>query len=139
DRRIERDGRVTNMKRTLGRSPVAFRALMECYALEQEVIPILGERRAQLFSHAISSQTDCLVCSTYFRRLLTERGEDPDHLALDDDDRTLIEFGRRLATDAHAIDDGLYARLAALPTPAQLVAATAFGALMLATNFLNIA
>src|SRR5881397_1929045 len=63
-------GRVTNMKRTLGHSPAAFRALMEWYALEREVVPFLGERRTQLFAHATSSQTDCLFCSTFFRRIL---------------------------------------------------------------------
>jgi len=65
-------GRVTNMKRTLARSPVALRALMTWYDLRDEVVPFLGERLMTLFAHAISAGTDCLVCSTFFRRLLID-------------------------------------------------------------------
>ena len=73
-------GRVTNMKRTLARSPVALRALMTWYDLRDEVVPFLGERATTLFAHAISAGTDCLVCSTFFRRLLIDSGEDPEAL-----------------------------------------------------------
>jgi alkylhydroperoxidase family enzyme len=137
DRQIEAHGRVTNMKRTLGRSPVAFRALMEWYALEQEVVPFLGERRTRLFSHAISSQTDCLICSTYFRRISIEKGEDPDHPRLDDDDRTILEYARQLARDPHQVSDDLFARLERMLSPDQIVTLTAFGGLMIATNVFN--
>jgi hypothetical protein len=37
-----------------------------------EVAPLLGERRTQIFCHAISAQNDCLICSTFFRRLLAD-------------------------------------------------------------------
>src|SRR5262249_52407635 len=75
DHQVAAHGRVTNLKRTLAHDPVAFRALMQWYALRDEVLPFLGERLTTLFAHAISSQTDCLICSTFFRRLLTEAGE----------------------------------------------------------------
>ena len=74
-------GRVTNMKRTLAHSPPALRALMQWYHLHDEVRPFLGERLTTLFAHAVSTQTDCLICSTFFRRWLIEAGEDPDHLS----------------------------------------------------------
>jgi hypothetical protein len=51
-------------------------------SLYDEVVPLLGERRAMVFCHAISAQNDCLICSTFFRRLLADGGEDPDDLAL---------------------------------------------------------
>ena len=44
-------GRVTNMKSTLARSPVALRALMTWYDLRNEVVPFLGERATTLFAH----------------------------------------------------------------------------------------
>ena len=77
-------GRATNMKRTLARSQVALRALMSWYDLRTEVQVFLGERLTTLFAHAISVGTDCLICSTFFRRLLIDSSEDPDRLCLDE-------------------------------------------------------
>ena len=71
-------GRATNMKRTLARSPVALRSLMTWYDLRDEVVAFLGERATLLFAHAISTGTDCLICSTFFRRLLIDAGDNPD-------------------------------------------------------------
>jgi alkylhydroperoxidase family enzyme len=130
-------GRMTNMKRTLAHSEVALRALMEWYALRDEALPFLGERLCDLYSHAISAGTDCLICSTYFRRALIDRGESPDAPRLDDRDRDVLEFGRALVVDRNRVSDELYARLARHFTPAQMVTLTAFGALMIATNVFN--
>jgi alkylhydroperoxidase family enzyme len=130
-------GRVTNMKRTLARSPVALRALMTWYDLRDEVVPFLGERPTTLFAHAISAGTDCLVCSTFFRRLLVDAGEDPEALRLDDWEQTIVAYGRQLAVDPHGVSDELYRRLAARLEPDQIVALTAFGGLMVATNLFN--
>jgi alkylhydroperoxidase family enzyme len=130
-------GRVTNMKRTLARSPVALRALMTWYDLRDEVVPFLGDRVTTLFAHAISAGTDCLVCSTFFRRLLLDAGEDPDRLQLDEWEQTVVAFGRQLAVDPHGVSDELFGRLAARLSPEQIVALTAFGGLMVATNLFN--
>jgi Enoyl-(Acyl carrier protein) reductase len=43
-----------------------------------------GERRTWLFCHAISTRADCLICSTFFRRLIIDAGEDPDALERDE-------------------------------------------------------
>ena len=130
-------GRITNMKRTLLHSLPAFHALMEWYPLRDTVRPFLGERLTHLFAHAVSTETDCLICSTFFRRLLVESGEDPDALVLSDTDRTVVDFGRQLGRDAHGVSNELYAALARLYSPEQIVALTAFGAIMLATNVFN--
>ncbi|MBI3737250.1 hypothetical protein HY256_12160, partial [Candidatus Sumerlaeota bacterium] len=81
DGQVARHGRMTNMKRTLAHSPPAFHALMEWYKLRDEIQPFLGERLTMIFAHAISAQTDCLICSTFFRRILVDWGEDPDELS----------------------------------------------------------
>jgi alkylhydroperoxidase family enzyme len=130
-------GRVTNMKRTLARSPVALRALMTWYDLRDELAPFLGERLTTLFAHAISAGTDCLICSTFFRRLLIDAGEDPDRLRLDEWEQTVVEFGRQLAVDPHGVSDELFGRLAARLSPEHIVALTTFGGLMVATNLFN--
>ena len=62
--------RITNMKRTLLRSLPAFDALMTWYDLRDATVPVLGERLTTIFAHAVSAETDCLICSTFFRRKL---------------------------------------------------------------------
>jgi alkylhydroperoxidase family enzyme len=137
DRQRAAHGRVTNMKRTLAHSPAALRALMEWYPLRDEVASFLGERLTLLFTHAISGQTDCLICSTFFRRLLIQSGEDPEAPRLDEREQAVVAYGRQLARDANDVEDALYARVAAFLRPEQIVALTAFGGLMIATNVFN--
>jgi alkylhydroperoxidase family enzyme len=137
ERQIAAHSRATNMKRTLAHAPAALEALMFWYPLRDAIVPFLGERATTLFAHAVSAETDCLICSTFFRRILREAGEDPDQLALDDRDRTLVEYGRQLARDANKVSDELYGRLSGYLKPAEIVALTAFGGLMIATNVFN--
>jgi alkylhydroperoxidase family enzyme len=133
----ERFGRVTNMKATLLHSQPAFDALMTWYDLREAVVPFLGERLADLFSHAISAGTDCLICSTYFRRALIDAGVNPDELQLDEREKVVVEFGQCLAQPFSRVPDDVYARISALFSDEQIVALTAFGAMMVATNVVN--
>ena len=48
-----------------------------------------------------------------------------------------MEFGRSLSTQSSRVSDDVYARLAAEFTAEQIVALTAFGAMMVATNVFN--
>jgi alkylhydroperoxidase family enzyme len=125
------------MKRTLLHSVPAFDALMTWYDLRDTVRPFLGDRRTTLFAHAVSNETECLICSTFFRRILVESGEDPDALVLDEADRAIVAFGRALAVTPHRVPDAVFAPIRARYDDAQLVALTAFGALMVATNVIN--
>jgi alkylhydroperoxidase family enzyme len=134
---VRTHARMTNMKRTLLRSLPAFNALMEWYPLRDTVQPFLGERLTTLFAHAISAETDCLICSTFFRRMLIQTGENPERLKLDDREAVVLEFGRALAVSPFKVTDEVYQRLARYFDPAQIVALTAFGALMVATNVVN--
>jgi alkylhydroperoxidase family enzyme len=137
DAQVRAHGRMTNMKRTLAHSRPALDALLNWYPLHDAVAAFLGERATIVFTHAISTQSDCLICSTFFRRILIEDGQDPDALTLSLREQTLVEFGRQLARNANQVDDALYAHLAEFLTAEQLVALTAFGAIMLATNVFN--
>jgi alkylhydroperoxidase family enzyme len=137
DAQISAHGRVTNMKRTLGHSLPAFQALMTWYPLRDEVAQFLGDRATYLFAHAISVANDCLICSTFFRRIFIENGENPDDLVLGELDETLIAFGRALTRDAHGVSDQLYGELRKHCSDAQIVTLTAFGAIMIATNIFN--
>jgi alkylhydroperoxidase family enzyme len=134
----ERDhGRMTHMKRTLLHSLPSFHALMEWYPLRDTIRPFLGDRATTIFAHAISVETDCLICSTFFRRVLIDAGEKPDELKLDEQESLLVQFGRQLARDPKDVSDVLYTRLAQRYTPGQIVALTAFACIMLATNWFN--
>jgi alkylhydroperoxidase family enzyme len=137
DRQVAAHGRVTNMKCTLAHSPAALTALMQWYALYDVVSPVLGLRATTLFVHAISAETNCLVCYTFFRRWLMEQGDDPDALVLNEREQALVEYGRQLAVDAHGVSDQLFARLASWLSTEQLVSLTAFGGMMIATNVFN--
>ena len=128
---------MTNMKRTLLHSLPAFRALMEWYPLHDTVQPFLGERLTTLFAHAISAETDCLICSTFFRRMLIQTGDNPDRLKLDERETAVLEFGRALAVSPYKVSDEVYRRVQTYFDPSQMVALTAFGALMVATNVVN--
>jgi hypothetical protein len=130
-------GRLTNMKRTLLHSLPAYRVLMEWYTLFDVLKEFLGERLAIIFSHAISAESDCLICTTYMRRLLIDWGENPDELKLDDKGEALVEFGRALARQGNRVTDGTYAKVARFFDDEQMVALTAFAGLMVATNIIN--
>lgn len=133
----ESGARMTNMKWTAAHAPAALEMLLSWYPLHDRIAAFLGERRAQLLAHAISAQNDCLICSTFFRRLLIDAGEDPDDLQLDAEDDLIVRLGRRLAVDPHAVDDALFAELAGRYDQQQIVELVAFGAIMIATNVFN--
>jgi alkylhydroperoxidase family enzyme len=137
DAHVAAHARMTNMKQTLLHSLPAFHALMEWYPLRDSVRPFLGERLTTLFAHAISAQADCLICSTFFRRMLIETGENPERLRLDEKESAVLEFGRCLAVSPFNVPDEVYGRMQAYFEPTQIVALTAFGALMVATNVFN--
>jgi alkylhydroperoxidase family enzyme len=134
---VRSHARMTNMKRTLLHSLPAFKALMEWYPLRDTVQPFLGERLTTLYAHAISAETDCLICSTFFRRMLIQTGENPDRLKLDEREAAVLEFGRALAVSPYKVPEEVYRRLESYFTAAEIVALTAFGALMVATNVVN--
>jgi alkylhydroperoxidase family enzyme len=137
DRQLAAHGRVTHMKRTLAHSPPALVALMQWYPLRDEVAGFLGDRLTTLFAHAVSTEAECLICSTFFRRILMDAGEDPDRLKLDDREAAVVEFGRALTRHQARVPDAVYQPLTRFLTPAQIVSLTAFGGMMIATNVFN--
>ncbi len=137
DEHLKKHGRVTNMKRTLLHSVPAFNAYMEWYTLAAEIETFIGRRGLFIFSWAISSENDCLICTMFFRKLLKDSGDNPDKLALDPHEQLLVDFGRAITKDAHAISDGIYARLKKSFTDPEILQLTAFAGLMVATNLIN--
>jgi alkylhydroperoxidase family enzyme len=134
---VREHGVVTNMKATLLHSLPALHAVLEWYTLADRVKPFLGERLSILFCDAISRENACELCSTFMRRAIIQRGEDPAHLELDEREQAVVDFGRQLAADPNRVSDKLYARLAAHFTEPQIVELTVFGAMMIVNNIFN--
>lgn len=134
---VVRYSRMTNMKRTLLHSLPAYHALMTWYPLFDTIKAFIGEREAIIFAHAISTESDCLICTTFMRRVLINWGEDPSSLAFDERGDVLVDFGRSIARQGNRIAPELYAKLSGWFTTEQIVALTGFAALMIATNVVN--
>jgi alkylhydroperoxidase family enzyme len=137
DDQTQKNGRVTNMKRILLHNVKAFHAYMEWYTLYDEIVPWLGERALSLFSYAISSGNDCMVCSAFFRKIIADSGDDPDNPALSDEEKLLFDFGRAIANNPNIIEERIYDELSARYNQEQRVLLIAFAGIMAATNMFN--
>ena len=104
---------MTNMKRTLLHHPLSFKVMMELYPLYEKVAAIkgVGELGADIYSYAISSANDCLICETFFRKILIDAGRNPDALDLSEKERILTEYGRACVKQPVKVSDDLYARM----------------------------
>ena len=130
-------GSVSNMKATLLHSPTALNAVLEWYRLYALVKRFLGERRTILFCDAISRENACKLCATYMRKAILDQGENPEALALDEEDQIISDFGKQLAENPNRVKDALFAKLQNWLTPAQIVELTVFGGLMILNNVFN--
>jgi len=126
----------THMKRALLNHLTSYDALMNWYPLYAEVERIVGKRGAVVYSFAISTQNECLLCTTYFRRSLRDRGEDINGLDFNAEEDDLAAFGRSVAKD-HRSDDALVQRLIERYGNEGIVALVGFGILMIGNNIVN--
>jgi alkylhydroperoxidase family enzyme len=69
--------------------------------------------------------------------MLIQTGENPERLKLDEREAAVLEFGRALAVSPFKVPDEVYQRLTGYFEASQIVALTAFGAMMVATNVVN--
>lgn len=136
---IQRNGRITNMKKTLLHSLPAFHALMEWYPLRDEVKKILNDREITFFCYAISSQNDCLICTTFFKKILDDLNIDFNNFDFTSKENLLISYGKALVCNPHKIENHIFEHLNHLFSEEQIVLLTSFGAIMIATNLINTA
>ena len=129
--------RITNMKATLSHSPLAFDVYMQWYPLYQVVISILGERSAYLFAHAISEASNCPLCTTFFRKIIIQHGEQPEQLQLTDGEQRLLDFGAAMAQNRGEVPDSFYEPIRQQFTETEVVVLVAFAGQMIATNVFN--
>ena len=138
DNHLAQGYQLTNEKLTLLHNVTAFHTLEESsYELDRELQRLIGKRAADFYEYAISLQNDCLVCSTYFRKLLKENGIDFDTFEFTDKENLLISFGRALARDPKNVPEEIYAQLKEQFTEEEIVVITAMGVMMIANNYFN--
>jgi hypothetical protein len=136
DEQMERFGFMTTMKRTLALSPSACEAIFNLYPMINKVASYVGKRATLIFVHAVSSETDCLICSLYFRKHLVDSGLDPVDFELTSEEDALVEFGRAMTKNNARVPDEIYNRLDFLSDTAKVDLVVLAG-LMMACNFFN--
>ncbi|MCR5041039.1 MAG: hypothetical protein K6C36_02925 [Clostridia bacterium] len=137
DDQIQKHGRITNMKKTLLADVPSFKAYMEWYTLYDGLKTFLDDRAIELFSYAVSNGNHCLICSTFFRKILIDSGDDPDDPKLTDKEKLLMDLGKAICIDAHNIPPEIYDGLKKEFSDKQIVQLIAFAGIMYATNLFN--
>lgn len=136
DEREKSGKRVTNMVKTLLYSMPSFKA-MEFYPVRDELQQIIGSRAVYFYCYAISTENECLVCSTYHAKLLKELDLSFDEFEFTEIENILIDYGRGLVNDANNIDSSIYEGLKKHFTPEQIVLITTVGCKLIASNLFN--
>lgn len=146
--------KITNEKRTLLHNVNAFNAV-ECasYALDDDLQRLIGKLDGDLYEYAISVSNECLVCTTYFSKLLREEhGLDPNNFELTHRQELLMKFGQKVGHAPKEITDEEFEELKrefienggkdGAPVDEEkaeeiMVVLTAMGAMMVANNYVN--
>ena len=133
----EHQAGITNMKATLGHSPLAFEVYMQWYPLYEEVEKILGKRLAYLFAYSIANASDCAITSAFFRKIIIEAGEKPESLTVTTWQKDILDFGCGQGKWQGNIRDHLYNSIAERYSQEEMVVLIAFAGQMIATNVFN--
>lgn len=139
DEHLRQGYRLTNEKLTLLHNVSAFEALgAQSYAVDRELQRLVGKRAADFFEYAISVENDCIVCTTYFRKLLRSMGiENFEDFAFTPEEELMIEYGRAIAKNPKRIPDELFERLRAIFDEETIVVMTTMAVFMIANNVFN--
>lgn len=146
--------RITNEKLTLLHNVNAFNAVeVASYALDNDLQRLIGKLDGDLFEYAVSVSNDCLVCTTYFSRLLREEHHiDPNSFHLTHREELLMNFGKKVGHTPKEITDEEFNELRGdflknggrdgAPVDEEkadeiMVVLTAMGAMMVANNYVN--
>jgi hypothetical protein len=137
DEEKARVGLVTNMKKAILHSPPAHQAYLGSYLIKAELIKLLGSRAFNVYAHAISSASDCLLCSTYFRRALAAQNISPASFEPTDEEQLLIDLGSTVGARAKRLDEALWSRLRQRYDERAIVNLIGYAGTMVATNIFN--
>ena len=135
DGHVERyGGPISNLDATLLGHLPSFTAYEEWFTLRDALVPYIGERAVSLFCFAISDEYGSPICSAFFRKLLTDAGEDLDNPEVTETEQLLIDWGRLVVANPNGVPDEMYARLEQTFNPKLRTILVAFAGLMVAVN-----
>ncbi len=138
DDHVAQGYRITNEKLTLLHNVTAFQVIEEdSYKLDRELQRLIGKRAADFYEYAISVENECLVCTTYFGKLLRDNGIDFENFEFTHQEDLLIQYGRALAKNPKEISEELIAEMKKEFNEEQMVVITAMGVMMIANNYFN--
>lgn len=128
---------ITNTKSTLAHSLPALEVYLQWYSLFEKVKEVTGKRTAVLFAWSVSTASDSALCTSFFRKLIVEGGENPENIALNDHEKVLLEFGGAISQHKGRIADHIYNSLALYHNEEEMVLLIAFAGQLIATNIFN--
>ncbi len=117
----------------------SFAAYTQWQLLREELAPWIGERAVALFAHAISRADGCEQNALAFRKQLVDAGDDPDHPQVTEAEQLLIDWGRAIATDPHAVPDDMAAGIEAAFSPERRLTLLAFAGQLIALDVVTTA
>ena len=115
----------------------SFQVYMQWYVLYEELRKVIGERMAPLYAYAVSYATECPLCSTFFRKIIIEAGENPEQLILTEKEQQLLNFGSAIAQTQGHIRDEVYDSIRKNYSEEEMVLLIAFAGQMIATNIFS--
>lgn len=106
---------LTNMKRTILNNVPVFEAVTDVMsAVNDQLQGKIPQRALTFFLYAISSGNHCMVCGTYFKKMVVDMGvEDFDTFQFTEEEEDLIAFANALTCDPNNIPDEIYEKLQA--------------------------
>jgi diacylglycerol kinase len=128
---------VTNTQKTLAHSLQAFEVYIQLYSLFEKVKEVAGKRTAALFAWSVSTASDSALCTSFFRKIIVEGGENPEEISLNDHEKVLLDFGSALSQHKGRIADHIYNSLAQYHNEEEMVLLIAFAGQLIATNIFN--
>jgi hypothetical protein len=137
DDEVARVGQVTNMKKVILHSLPAYKTYKGFYALQQAVRELVGIRAFNIFAYAISTGSDCVLCATFFRRLLKDEGIEPKDFIPTDIEALLLRVGQAIGATRGELSDDTWEDLKRHFDDAGIVTLIGFAGTMVATNIFN--
>ena len=129
--------RVTNMKKTLAHSAPAFASLMSWYTLYEESLKFLSKEDIYLFCQSISQNSECQICSLFFKRLLSQANIEIEDFQASTIQKVLIKYGEEVSKNHYKVSPQTFSEIARLFNSEQIIVLTALAGLMIATNLFN--
>jgi hypothetical protein len=134
---IARVGQVTNMKKAILHSLPAYRTYKGFYELQKATKDLVGVRAFNVFAYAISTGSDCVLCATFFRRLLKEAGIEPRDFTPTEIEAVLLKVGQAIGERRGKLSDDIWQELRRHFDESGVATLIGFAGTMVATNIFN--